>query len=68
MSRYRAWYGMRKRLQQEGKWQKGPVHPVPAQEEGEPPTKNPRISGIDDAAGGDPEEGTSKQAQDDLRE
>lgn len=67
MSNFRKWYGMRKGMSERGAWK----HKVPAQEEGEPPTKQPKISGLEpDSAGGDtdPEEGTSKQAQEDLGE
>lgn len=66
MSR-KGWYGMRKAMQARGTWK----HSVPRQEEGEPPSKQPRTeSGADraagDTAGADPEEGTSKQALEDL--
>nr|WQF62313.1 MAG: hypothetical protein [Pigeon-associated parvo-like virus] len=41
----RRWYAMRDRLMKEGKWKgKGPAHPVPAQEEGEPARKAPRFT------------------------
>lgn len=68
MSRYARWYAAKKRMQEAGTWRgRGPSHPVPALEEGEPPTKKPK--GLEpDSAGGDPEEGTSKQAQEDLGE
>lgn len=57
---YRKWYAMRNRLQAQGKW-KGTTHPVPEQEEGEPPAKEPRTGGGDGTgdSGGDPGEGTS---------
>lgn len=63
------WYAMRKRLQAQGKW-KGASHSVPAQEEGEPPTKQARTDenpenqeGAPGAPESDPEEGTSEKAR-----
>lgn len=64
------WYAMRNRLQKAGKWK----HSVPAQEEGEPPTKQPRTDsgpesppenqeGAPGAPESDPEEGTSERAR-----
>lgn len=41
-NRFRQWYAMRQRLQQEGRW-RGATHPVPAQDEGEPPAQRPRL-------------------------
>lgn len=67
MSRYAKWYAARKRMQEAGTWRGGvPSHRVPALEEGEPPTKRPKGLEPDSAGGEDPEEGTSKQAQEDL--
>lgn len=63
MSSFRKWYGMRKGMTERGAWK----HRVPAQEEGEPPTKKPK--GLESESAGDradPEEGTSRQAQEDL--
>lgn len=52
-SRFRQWYAMRQRLQQEGRW-RGATHSVPEQEEGEPPARRARtdwyertLSGLD---------------------
>lgn len=67
----KRWYAMRKRLKEQGSWKgKTPAHKVPAQEEGEPPTKQPRAEApenpeqaVQEGAGSDPEEGTSKAAQ-----
>lgn len=54
---------MRKAMTERGTWR----HRVPVQEEGEPPTKKSRTLEPDSAGGeDDPEEGTSKQAQEDL--
>lgn len=43
---FRRWYAMRNRLKAEGKWQgkkDKPTHSVPAQEEGEPSSKEPKL-------------------------
>lgn len=67
---FKSWYAMRKRLQDSGSWKgKAPSHQVPAQEEGEPPSKQPRVASPPenqeaiDGGTEDPEEGTSKKAQ-----
>lgn len=46
-SKYRQWYAMRTRLQQEGKWRgKTPSHFVPSLEEGEPRPKEPALGPV----------------------
>lgn len=68
MAGKKQWYAMRSRLQKEGKWHGGnaPGHSVPAQEDGEPPSKAPRLEETPEGARAvpeDPEEGTSYAAR-----
>lgn len=62
----KQYWAMRRRLEKEGKWygDKAPAHAVPALEEGEPPSKAPRVDESPEGdRASDPEEGTSKKAQ-----